>query len=104
MLIAAHGNCDGFSGRNRALRQIGGEANGLAVVPGPKRISQLRSFGGHGTEFERPFAAQKNRDQTRAQKETKTIRQGLDDCGDVGSSVQSIGDLSQNFGLAVLFA
>ena len=104
VLIAAYGNCDGFSSRNRALRQIGGKTNGLAVVPSPERIGQLRIFGGHGAEFEGTFAAQKNRDQTRAQEQTKPIRQGLNHRGDVGSSVQSARDLSQNFGSAVLFA
>ena len=43
-----------------ALRQIGGEANGLAVVPGAEGIRQLRGFSGYGTKLEGSFAAQKN--------------------------------------------
>ena len=102
--FAADGDGDRLSGGNRALRQIGGEANGLAVMPSPKRIGQLRSFGGHGAQFEGSFAAQKNRDQTRTQQQPETIRQGLDDGGYVWSSVQRVRDLGENLGAAVLFA
>ena len=77
VLIAADGDGDGFSGGNRALRQIGGEANGLAVMRGAEGIGQLRSFGGDGAQFEGPFAAQKNRDQARAQKQREDDRPAL---------------------------
>ena len=86
------------------MRQIGGEANGLAVMPGPEGIGQLRRFGGDGAQFERPLAAQKNRNQTRAQEQPKTIRQSLNNRGDVGSSVQGSRHLGQDFGAAVLLA
>ena len=102
--IAADGDGDGLSGGNRALRQIGGEANGLAVMAGPKGISQLGSFGGDGAQFEGSLAAQKNRDQTRTQQQPETVGQGLDDGGYVGSSVQGGGDLGQDLGPAVLLA
>ncbi len=86
------------------MRQIGGEANGLAVMSSPEGIGQLRSFGGHGAQFEGSFAAQKNRDQTRTQQQPETIRQGLDDGGYVWSSVQGARNLGQDFGPAVLLA
>ncbi len=104
VLFAADRDGDGLSGGNRALRQIGGEANGLAVMPSPEGSRQLRSFGGHGAQFEGSIAAQKNRDQARAQQQPEPVGQGLNHGVYVGSSVQRGGDFGQDFGPAVLLA
>ena len=71
---------------------------------GAERSRQLRGFGGDGPQFEGTLAAQENRDQACPQEQTKTVGQSLNDCVDVGSSVQSSGDLGQDFGAAVLLA
>ena len=102
--LAADGDGNSLSGGNRALRQIGGEANGLAVMSSPEGICQLGSFGGHGAQFEGSLAAQKNRDQTRTQQKPETIRQGLDDGGYVGSSVQGGRDLGEDLGPPMFLA
>ena len=104
VLIAAHGNRDGFSRRHGTLRQIGGKPNGLAIVPRPERVGQLGGFGGHGSQFEGSLPAQQNRDEARAQQQPETIGQSLNDCGYVGRSVQGTGDFRQDFGAAVLLA
>ncbi len=102
--LSADGDSDHFSAGNRALRQIGGEANRLAVVRRPKRIGQLRSLGGHGPQLERSLAAQKDGNQARTQQQPETISQSFDDGGNVGSAVQRVCNLSENRGAAMLLA
>jgi hypothetical protein len=104
VLIAAHRDGDGLSGRDCTLRQIGGETNGLAIVPGPEGIRQLGAFRGYGTELEGSIPAKKNGDQTRTEEQAETIREGFDDGGYVGSPVQGVRDLGEDLGSAVLLA
>src|SRR5579863_10390520 len=102
MQLAADGDGDRLSSGNRALRQIGGEANGLAIMAGAHGVRQLRSFSGYGAQFKRPLAAQKYRNQPRPQKQPKPIGKRLNHRSDIGSSVQSSGDFSQDFSPAML--
>ena len=104
VLVAADGDGNGLSCGDGALRQIGGEADGLAVMAAAECVSQLRSLGGDGAQFERPLAAQQHGDQASSQKQTQTVRQSLDHGGNIGSSVQGVRNISQDFGAAVLLA
>jgi hypothetical protein len=61
--IAADGDGDGLSRGNGALRQIGGEANGLAIMAGAGRGGQLRGFGGDGRSSKGP--SRRRRTETR---------------------------------------
>ena len=102
--VGADGNRDRLSGGDGALRQIGGEADGLAVMPGPSRVRQLRSLGRNRPQFKRAFAPQQDANQPRPQKQAQAVGQGLDHGGDIRSAVQRMGDVRQNLGAAVLFA
>src|SRR5258708_18954130 len=104
VLIAADRDGDGFSGRHGTLRQIGGEADGLAVMPSPEGIRHLRRFGGYSAQLERSLAAQENRNHARTQEQPKAISQGLNDRGYIRRSMKGGSDLSQDFGAAVLLA
>ena len=42
--VSANRNRDGFSRHGRALGQVSGEADGLAIMPGTRGIGQLRSL------------------------------------------------------------
>ena len=66
MLIAADRDGDDLSGGYGTLRQVGGEADGLAVMPSPEGIGHLRRFGRirlavrmapRGAEGLRPYAS-----------------------------------------------
>ena len=58
--VGADGKSDGLPGADGTLSQIGGEANGLPVVPGANGVGKLRTFRGNGAQFKRPLAAQQN--------------------------------------------
>ena len=66
-----------------ALRQVGGEADGLTVVAGARRIGQLRSLGRDRPQFKRSFAPQQDAHQPGAQEQAQAVGQGLDDRGNV---------------------
>ncbi len=104
MHVGADGESDGLTGADRALRQIGGEADGLPVMPGANGVGKLRSFRGNGAQFERPFAAQQNAHQARPQEKTEAIGKSLDYGGNIGRPVQCLSDIGENFGTPVFFA
>src|SRR6202011_1530864 len=83
MHAGTDGESDGLPGADRALGQIRSEADGLPVMPGANGVGKLRSLPGNGAQFERPFAAQQNADQSRPQEKTKTIGESLDYGGNV---------------------
>ena len=95
---------DGLSHRDGALRQIGGKAHGVAIVPRAHGSGQLRRLGRDRLQFERPFAAQQDANQPRPQQQAETVGQRLDHSGNIGAAVQYVGHVGQNLGPALLFS
>ncbi len=105
VLIAADGNGDGLSGRNRTLRQIGGETDSLAVVSA--RGTEWASCGvSADTARNSKGPSRRKRTETkRVRSSTRRRSASASMTADyVWSSVEDVGDLSQDFGAAVLFA
>jgi hypothetical protein len=100
--VSADGEGNGFSGGDCALRQICSETDGLPIMAGTRGMSQLRRFGGDGTEFKRTITTEQNAHQATAQKNAQLVGQGLDYGGHIGRPVKSLGDVSQQFSAAML--
>src|SRR5208282_2067003 len=104
VLIATHRDGDEFSCGNGALRQVGGETNGLAIMAGTERRSQLRSLGRDSPQLEWTLTSQKNRDQPRTQEEAEAVGERLGNGVYIRSSVQRTRYLGQHLGATVLLA
>jgi hypothetical protein len=100
--VSADGEGNGFSGGDCALRQICSETDRLPIMAGTRGMSELRSFGGDGTEFKRTVTTEQNAHQATAQKNAQLVGQGLDYGGHIGRPVKSLGDVSQQFSAAML--
>src|SRR3982075_4612764 len=104
MHVGANRESDRLAGADRALRQIGGEADRLPVVACANGIGKLRSCRGNSTQFKGPFTSQQNADQARPQEKTEAIGKSLDYGRDVGRPVQGLSDIGENFSAPVFFA
>ena len=100
--IGADRKCNRLSRRHCALRQVRREAQRLPIVPRPCRSRQLRSFRRNPLQFKRTLAAQQYANQLGAQQQPNPVGQGLEHCGNIGRSMQHLGNFRQNFSATIL--
>src|SRR5581483_1305822 len=104
MRTGVDGDRDRLSSGHRPCSQVCRKPQSRAIVPGANCVGQPGVLRRYGTQFEGAFAAQQHAYQARPQQRPKTVGQRLNDRIDIRHSVQSVRDLSQNFGAAMLLA